>query len=92
MVYGDKVYIWGGRNDRASCSTLFCFDTIWHCWTAPKTTGNIPPARDGHSACIWKNIMIIFGGYEEDSDAFARSVYYLDLDKMHWTYVHILGE
>ncbi|KAG5890788.1 hypothetical protein JTB14_007182 [Gonioctena quinquepunctata] len=91
IVYGEKVYIWGGRNDRASCSTLFCFDTIWHCWTAPKTTGNIPPARDGHTACLWGKYMIIFGGYEEDSDAFARSVYSLDLEKMHWTYIHING-
>ncbi|KAJ8963935.1 hypothetical protein NQ314_005266 [Rhamnusium bicolor] len=88
VVYGDKVYIWGGRNDRASCSTLFCFDTVWHCWTAPKTTGNIPPGRDGHTACMWKNYMFIFGGYEEDSDAYARSVYSLDLDKMHWSYIH----
>ncbi|CAG9823052.1 unnamed protein product [Phaedon cochleariae] len=91
VVYVDKIYIWGGRNDRASCSTLFCFDTVWHCWTAPKTTGNIPPARDGHTACLWKNNMIISGGYEEDSDAFARSVYLLNLDTMHWTYIHITG-
>nr|XP_023015220.1 kelch domain-containing protein 3-like [Leptinotarsa decemlineata] len=91
IVYGDKVYIWGGRNDRESCSTLFCFDTTWHCWTAPKTTGNPPLARDGHSACLWKNNMIIFGGYEEDSDSFAGSVYSLDLEKMHWSYMQIDG-
>ncbi|VEN50923.1 unnamed protein product [Callosobruchus maculatus] len=92
VVYGDKVYIWGGRNDRASCSTLFCFDTVWHCWTAPKTTGSVPPARDGHTACKWKNYMIVFGGYEEETDAFGRSIYYLNLDTMHWTYVNISGE
>ncbi|XP_018564795.1 kelch domain-containing protein 3-like isoform X2 [Anoplophora glabripennis] len=91
VVHGDKIYIWGGRNDRATCSTLFCFDTVWHCWTAPKTTGNIPLARDGHTACMWKNCMFIFGGYEEESDAFARSVYCLNLDKMTWSIVHTSG-
>lgn len=91
-MYGDKIYIWGGRNDRATCSILFCFDTVWHCWTAPKTTGNIPLARDGHTACMWKNCMFIFGGYEEESDAFARSVYCLNLDKMTWSIVHTSGE
>lgn len=91
VVNGNKIYIWGGRNDRGTCPVLFCFDTIWHCWTAPETTGNIPLARDGHTACIWKNYMFIFGGYEEDSDNFARSVYYLDLTKMHWSYVYSTG-
>lgn len=91
VVYGDKVYIWGGRNDRASCSVLFCFDTVWHCWTAPPTTGTIPLARDGHTACIWKNFMFIFGGYEEES-AFAESVYALDLDKMHWSCIETKGK
>ncbi|KAL3266083.1 hypothetical protein HHI36_010269 [Cryptolaemus montrouzieri] len=91
VVYGDKIYIWGGRNDRASCAVLFCFDTIWHCWTAPEVTGNIPLARDGHTACIWNNRMYIFGGYEEESDAFARTVFYLDLQKMHWNYVCASG-
>ncbi|XP_019875994.1 kelch domain-containing protein 3 [Aethina tumida] len=87
VVYGNKVYIWGGRNDKASCSVLFCFDTEWHCWTAPKTTGTIPMGRDGHSACVWKNYMIVFGGYEDESATFAKTMYYLDLDKMHWSYV-----
>lgn len=92
VVYGDKIYIWGGRNDRASCAVLFCFDTIWHCWTAPKVTGNIPLARDGHTACIWNHCMYIFGGYEETSDAFARTVFYLDLRKMQWRYVCTTGK
>lgn len=92
VVYGNKVYIWGGRNDKASCSVLFCFDTEWHCWTAPKTTGTIPMGRDGHSACVWKNYMIVFGGYEDESATFAKTMYYLDLDKMHWSYVPPKGK
>lgn len=92
VVYKDKIYIWGGRNDHASCSVLFCFDTLWHCWTAPKVTGDIPLARDGHSACIWKNYMFIVGGYEEESHAFADTVYALDLDRMHWSYIYTAGK
>lgn len=91
VLYKDKIYVWGGRNDRGSCSVLFCFDTVWHCWTAPKTTGKIPPARDGHTACVWKNKMFVVGGYEEESDAFAESIYVLDLDTKDWSYVHIKG-
>lgn len=87
VVYGDKIYIWGGRNDRTSCSVLFCFDTVWHCWTAPKTDGCIPPARDGHTACVWKNYMYIFGGYCEDSNSYTRRVFRLNLDTMEWSLV-----
>jgi N-acetylneuraminic acid mutarotase len=91
VVYCDKVYIWGGRNDRASDGVLFCFDTTWHCWTAPKTTGCLPLPRDGHTACVWRHYMIIFGGYEEETDSFAESVYALDLKKMEWALVRTEG-
>lgn len=86
MVYKDHIYIWGGRNDRASCSVLFKFDTFFHCWMAAPTTGSVPLARDGHTACVWKNYMFIIGGYEEETDLFAKQVFYLDLDKLHWSY------
>lgn len=35
--------------------------------------------------------MFIFGGYEEDTDTFANSVYALNLDKMKWSYVETKG-
>ncbi|XP_071056826.1 kelch domain-containing protein 3 [Onthophagus taurus] len=91
VLYKEKIYIWGGRNDAASCSVLFQFDPVWHCWTAPRTTGDLPPARDGHSACVWKNRMYIFGGYEDGIDAFARTTYMLDLEKMVWTGIYVKG-
>ncbi|XP_074032242.1 kelch domain-containing protein 3-like [Leptinotarsa decemlineata] len=91
IVYGDKVYIWGGRNNQASCSKLFCFDTNLHCWTTPKTTGNHPRPRDGHSASLWKNHMIIFGGFEEEFNNFTGSIYSLDLERMHWSCMQING-
>jgi len=92
VVYKDKIYIWGGRNDQASCAVLFCFDTFYHCWTAPQTTGDIPLARDGHTACVWKHYMYIFGGFEEETDSFAKSVHVLDLETMHWRYIHTVGD
>lgn len=86
MEYKGNVYVWGGRNDRAPCSVLFKFDTFWHCWMAPPTTGSAPMARDGHSACVWKNYMFLLGGYEDETDTFAKMVFYLDLERLHWSY------
>ena len=34
-------------------------------WSRPTVKGNIPGARDGHSACLVHNYIYIFGGYEE---------------------------
>lgn len=92
VVYKDKIYIWGGRNHQESCPKLFCFDTLYHCWTSPTTTGDIPFARDGHTSCIWKNFMFVFGGFEEHTNTFARSVHALNLETMHWHYFHTSGK
>jgi N-acetylneuraminic acid mutarotase len=27
VAFGDKIFVWGGRNDEADCNVLFCFDT-----------------------------------------------------------------
>lgn len=34
-------------------------------WSRPTVYGDLPPARDGHSACVLNLKMYIFGGYEE---------------------------
>ena len=82
-----KVYIWGGRNDNAACNILFCFDTNTHSWSQPKVKGQVPGARDGHSACIIKHCMYVFGGYEEDIDQFSQDVHMLDLRTMEWRHL-----
>lgn len=66
---------------------LFCFDTTNHTWSQPQVSGDIPGARDGHSACVINNSMYVFGGYEEETDQFSRDVHMLDLKTMEWRYV-----
>lgn len=41
------------------CDILFCFDTKSFEWETPKVSGNLPGARDGHSACIVGSRMFI---------------------------------
>jgi len=58
---GDKMYIFGGRSDRAgpyhTNSELYCpkiqvFDTVHNTWSEPQAVGNIPCGRRSHSACM----------------------------------------
>lgn len=27
VAHDSKIYLWGGRNDKEVCNTLYCFDT-----------------------------------------------------------------
>lgn len=91
VAYGDKVYMWGGRNNAVACNTLSCFDTKTLEWTTPTVTGMVPYAKDGHSACIIKNKMYIFGGFEYLTDQYSQEVHCLDLDLMEWTFIDAKG-
>lgn len=70
------------------CDILFCFDTRTCEWETPSVTGNLPGARDGHSACIVGSRMYIFGGFEEVIDQFSCDVHCLDLQTMQWSFIY----
>jgi N-acetylneuraminic acid mutarotase len=92
VANGDMVYIWGGRNDIYADNTLYCFDTSAGDWTdRPLVTGNIPGARDGHTAVAIADKMYIFGGYEELTERFSNDIYCLDLQTYVWSYVKASG-
>jgi N-acetylneuraminic acid mutarotase len=47
-------------------------------------SGDVPLARDGHSACVVNDKMYIFGGFEEAYERFTQDLYCLDLRTMIW--------
>lgn len=91
VAYGEKAYIWGGRNDARACNKLFCFDVASHKWNCLQANGQIPGARDGHSACVIGHNMYIFGGYEEEEDRFSQDVHVLNLQSLTWSYIVTKG-
>uniref|UniRef100_T1J5X1 Kelch domain-containing protein 3 n=1 Tax=Strigamia maritima TaxID=126957 RepID=T1J5X1_STRMM len=91
VIYLDKALIWGGRNDARACNKLYSFDVSIHKWTAHQVTGQIPAARDGHSACIINGNMYIFGGYEEDDDRFSQDVHMLNCETLSWSFIVTKG-
>ncbi|XP_037960514.1 kelch domain-containing protein 3 [Teleopsis dalmanni] len=91
VAYKNKIYMWGGRNDESLCKILYCFDPETLSWSRPKVTGEVPGARDGHSACIVENCMYIFGGFITEINEFSCDVHCLNFDKMEWKYVQTFG-
>lgn len=83
--------MWGGRNNAVACDTLFCFDAKNLEWSTPVVGGMVPYAKDGHSACVIKNKMYIFGGFEYLTDQYSQEVHCLDLDTLQWNFVDVRG-
>lgn len=57
----------------------------------PPVTGIVPYAKDGHSACVIRNKMYVFGGFEYLTDQYSQEVHCLDLDSLQWTFVDVHG-
>lgn len=56
--------MFGGNDNTGKGSMhLFAFDADMHTWTHVPTIGNVPDARDEHTATIFGDSMVIFGGF-----------------------------
>lgn len=92
VLYKECAYIWGGRNDdRGASNILHEFKTGNHQWSIIPVTGQIPGPRDGHSACVIRDKMYIFGGYEEYLDVFSNDVHEFNFTTGKWRYILVSG-
>ena len=68
LSYKQCLYVFGGELETADqyhhYRDLWKFDANTLKWTEI-TAKNAPTARSGHAAFVWKNFMIIFGGFFE---------------------------
>ncbi|PIC29033.1 hypothetical protein B9Z55_020754 [Caenorhabditis nigoni] len=92
VEYDGKAYVWGGRNDDyGACNMLHEYDPEKNLWRKLEIKGFIPPARDGHTACIWNHQMYVFGGFEEDTQRFSQETYAFDFATATWRQIHTSG-
>jgi hypothetical protein len=69
------MVIFGGRDeDNEKLNDLWVFDLLTRQWKEEVSSGPSPVPRSGHSACIYKDSMVIFGGIFEVTK---------ELDDMH---------
>lgn len=62
-IYGDQLYIWGGKGQNGSLGDMWSYDIISNEWTERTMSGSVPPARYGHSTTITNNgTTYILGG------------------------------
>ena len=61
------MYIFGGFIAGERTDQLIVYTFKGPVWARVKTNGPSPSARNGHSACIYKNFMYVFGGRNNDN-------------------------
>ena len=67
VVQGKKMFLYGGlKPDGSINSELFVFDTLSMSWTKSYKRGTQPTPRDQHSANVWDDKMVVFGGFENN--------------------------
>lgn len=56
-------------------------------WSEIQVSGDIPPPRDGHSACLINSRLYLFGGEAEGNE-----VYVLDMETYKWSRPEVKGK
>lgn len=92
VVHSGKAYVWGGRNDSdGASSVLHEFDPATNRWARVKVSGLVPPSRDGHSACVIGDEMIVFGGFEEEFQRFSQETFIFNFKTRIWREIKAWG-
>ncbi|XP_015787072.1 kelch domain-containing protein 3 [Tetranychus urticae] len=91
VAQDDIIYLWGGGKNKVLCNKMFMFDTNTRSWLANEVKGEIPVARDGHSACTSGGFMYIIGGFEEERREFADTVYRFEFRTRTWQHLYLLS-
>jgi hypothetical protein len=67
VVKGNMMYVFGGKADKnIKLNDLWAFNMQNHTWTLITPVDDVlPDTRSGHTACVYGDIMVIFGGIYE---------------------------
>lgn len=80
VAYNDKIYVYGGITSMGCTNSLFVFNIFTNRW---KEINNLQlPYRFSHTAIVYKNKMIIFGGNNKDYE-YTNTLFELNLDNLN---------
>ncbi|KAL4463779.1 hypothetical protein ABPG72_022833 [Tetrahymena utriculariae] len=98
LEYNQKLYLYGGFGFQLF-NSLYQFSLKDYEWKKTETNGfyGNQSGRFGHSANLYKNQMVIFGGASEYSSklknrAFMNDVWMLNLDNLEWKQIRTVGD
>lgn len=83
VVYGCGMYVFGGEYLFGITNDLSVLNLRTNQWTELITTGDVPKGREGHTAAVYKDKMIVVGGWIPRHGRVCQ-IYELDLCKKIW--------
>ncbi|KAI9642262.1 Kelch repeat-containing protein 3 [Ciborinia camelliae] len=86
------IYMFGGEFSSPKQGTFYHYNDFWHLspsereWTRLETKGKTPPARSGHRMTYYKNYIILFGGFQDTSQAtkYLSDLWIYDTSNFIW--------
>ncbi|KAH3758737.1 hypothetical protein Pelo_9458 [Pelomyxa schiedti] len=85
VVMGNKMYVFGGTDGRATLGDFWCYDTVSSRWTQVFVEGNCPPPLSGHSAVVVANRILVWGGLSETGP--NENLFAYDINTSRWHHV-----
>ncbi|CAD7975380.1 unnamed protein product [Amoebophrya sp. A25] len=90
LVGQDLVLVFRGGDGRAYLNDLHALDLKSRTWYPYRSTGQLPPPRANHSACVHKETLFVFGGW--DGSKRLNDLYALDTTTQSWSYLRVSGQ
>ncbi|KAM8939235.1 kelch domain-containing protein 2-like [Pelodytes ibericus] len=94
-LFRGEMFVFGGVFPRPNPEPDGCSDSLYifvpehEIWYQPLVFGQKPTARSGHSACLMRRELYIFGGW--DTPVCYNDLYLLDLGLMEFSRVEVKG-
>ncbi|OMJ69664.1 hypothetical protein SteCoe_32538 [Stentor coeruleus] len=84
VIYKDHMYVFGGTNEEGEkLSDFWKLDLRTYHWEEVKGKGDVPSGRSGHSAAIFKDVMIVFGGMKDITKE-TNDMYSYNFESQEW--------
>jgi N-acetylneuraminic acid mutarotase len=87
VVYQQKIFLLGGTDLNSEKGEMFSYDPFRNSWDA---SIGMHKAIDSHSAVVYKNLMIVFGGYLQGK--LSNSTFVFDFQERIWDVLQVAGQ
>ena len=91
VYYMNRLYLFGGEYSTLDqfhhYRDFWSLDLTSNVWTELTTTGEGPSARSGHRMQIWRNFLVVFGGFYEalKEMRWFNDLYIFSFQEMRWS-------
>eukprot|EP01039_Chlorochromonas_danica_P010525 gene10525-11659_t len=91
VYYQEKVYLFGGEYATTDqfyhFKDLWCLDLKTNVWKEIHATGDCPSGRSGHRMVVWRNYLVLFGGFYEAMREvrWFNDLFFFSFQEERWT-------